>query len=179
MYNVLVASKNPVKVNAVKRGFALLFPSVQFNFDSYGAPSGVPDQPMGEEETLRGALNRLEHVRNKFATADYWVGIEGGLLERASDLEVFAWIVISNGTLTGKAKTATFLLPPAITALIREGKELGEADDIVFGVSNSKQTSGSVGILTDNAIDRTQYYEHAVALALIPFKNNTLYAPTS
>jgi len=59
--------------------------------------------------------------------------------------------------------------------LIRQGKELGEADDIVFGRSNSKQENGAVGLLTDNAIDRAQLYEHAMILALIPFKNEALY----
>jgi non-canonical (house-cleaning) NTP pyrophosphatase len=53
---------------------------------------------------------------------------------------------------------------------------LGEADDIVFGRSNSKQDNGAVGLLTDNVIDRAQLYEHAMILALIPFKNELLYA---
>jgi non-canonical (house-cleaning) NTP pyrophosphatase len=58
-----------------------------------------------------------------------------------------------------------------VAELIRNGKELGEADDIVFGESNSKQKMGAVGLLTNNVIDRTEYYTHAVILALIRFKN--------
>lgn len=56
-----------------------------------------------------------------------------------------------------------------------EGKELGEADDLVFGQTNSKQANGAVGILTDNVLTRTTFYEPAVILALIPFKNPELY----
>ena len=54
--------------------------------------------------------------------------------------------------------------------------ELGEADDIVFGQSNSKQKSGAVGLLTGDIIDRKSLYEEAVVLALIPFKNEELYS---
>jgi non-canonical (house-cleaning) NTP pyrophosphatase len=52
---------------------------------------------------------------------------------------------------------------------------LGEADDIVFGRSNSKQKEGAIGLLTGNVVDRAGLYEHAVILALVPFKNVALY----
>jgi non-canonical (house-cleaning) NTP pyrophosphatase len=52
---------------------------------------------------------------------------------------------------------------------------LGEADDLVFGRSNSKQANGAVGLLTDDAVTRTTYYVPAVIFALIPFKNAELY----
>ena len=87
----------------------------------------------------------------------------------------FAWIVIRSHQQLGKARTGTFGLPPTVADLVRQGKELGEADDQVFGQTNSKQNDGAVGLLTDNVIDRMQLYEHAVILALIPFKNEALY----
>jgi non-canonical (house-cleaning) NTP pyrophosphatase len=77
--------------------------------------------------------------------------------------------------MTGKARSGTFFLPTKIAALVREGKELGEADDIVFLQRDSKQNNGAIGLLTDNVIDRTLLYEHAVILALLPFKNEVLY----
>ena len=74
-----------------------------------------------------------------------------------------------------KAKTASFTLPLKISKLIKEGYQLGDADDIVFKRSNSKQKNGAVGILTKNLINRTDYYVHAIILALIPFTNSKLY----
>jgi non-canonical (house-cleaning) NTP pyrophosphatase len=53
--------------------------------------------------------------------------------------------------------------------------ELGDADDEIFGASNSKQQNGAVGLLTENAVTRTTLYEQAVIMALIPFKNPELY----
>ena len=66
-------------------------------------------------------------------------------------------------------------MPTKISNLIKEGYELGDADDMVFKRSNSKQKNGAVGILTDNLINRTDYYSHAIILALIPFTNTKLY----
>jgi non-canonical (house-cleaning) NTP pyrophosphatase len=77
-------------------------------------------------------------------------------------------------TLTGKARTATFYLPQEVITLVQRGIELGHADDMVFGRSNSKQQNGSVGLLTEDVITRLTYYSHAVVLALIPFKNEAL-----
>jgi inosine/xanthosine triphosphatase len=112
------------------------------------------------------------------ADADYWVGIEGGVEDQANEMAAFAWVVILsvNGGV-GKGRTGTFFLPEAVAELVRRGKELGEADDTVFSQANSKQDQGAVGLLTDNAVDRTQLYAQAVILALIPFKNRMLYGP--
>jgi non-canonical (house-cleaning) NTP pyrophosphatase len=76
----------------------------------------------------------------------------------------------------GFAKTATFLLPTAIAKLIQQGMELGHADDKVFRRVNSKQQSGTVGVLTAGIIDRTEYYKPALVLALIPWIRPDVYS---
>ncbi|GFR46217.1 hypothetical protein Agub_g7760 [Astrephomene gubernaculifera] len=56
---VLVASKNPVKVNAVRRALQSCFPALEIVVIGREASSGVPEQPFGDEETLAGARNRV------------------------------------------------------------------------------------------------------------------------
>jgi inosine/xanthosine triphosphatase len=176
MKTILVASSNPVKAQAALGGFQRMFPQEHFTLRSIIVASGVSDQPCSSDETLLGALQRAEAARQADATADYWVGIEGGVESHGEELAAFAWIAILSRQQCGKARTGTFYLPPAVTALVRQGKELGEADDIVFQKSNSKQQNGAIGILTGDVIDRAQLYEQAVILALVPFKNQALYA---
>ena len=78
----------------------------------------------------------------------------------------------------GLAKAASFPLPPDLSKLIIEGgMELGEADDVLFKRMNSKQGSGSVGLLTDGIIDRASYYEHALIMALEPWIRPDLFPP--
>ncbi len=172
---IIVASKNPVKVNAVKIGFERIFPELKAAFEGVAVPSLVSDQPLSDEETLRGAANRAKNAKADFPNADYWVGIEGGIEMQGDDMTAFAWIVIQSNDSLGKARTGAFFLPPPVVALIKQGKELGEADDIVFGASNSKQKGGAVGLLTQQVIDRTSLYVEAVIMAFIPFKNPGLY----
>lgn len=173
---VIVASTNPVKVQAARLGFERMFPNQSFDVRPLKIDSQVSDQPMSSQETLQGALNRAMAACRQAPEAAYWVGIEGGVEDQGSEMLAFAWIVIYTPGLTGKGRTGTFYLPHPVAELIRQGKELGEADDIVFNQSNSKQANGAIGILTGNVIDRSGLYEHAVILALVPFKNAGLYA---
>jgi inosine/xanthosine triphosphatase len=172
---IIVGSQNPVKINAALTGFQRMFPAISFEAAGVPAPSQVSNQPKNENETLMGANNRAALISTTYPDADFWIGIEGGIQELSEELLAFAWIVIRSSDFYGKGRTASFTLPPAVTHLIREGKELGEADDIVFKRSNSKQDNGAVGILTGNVIDRHKLYEQAVILALIPFKHPDLY----
>jgi inosine/xanthosine triphosphatase len=175
MKKVIIASKNPVKIQAVKNGFEKMFPNQEFELIGVSVPSNVADQPFSNDETFLGAKNRADNASSEVKDADFYVGIEGGIEHIESEMEAFAWVVIKSAGKYGKARTGTFFLPKQVVELIKEGKELGEADDIVFKRNNSKQENGAVGILTGDVIDRTKYYTEAIILALIPFKNIDLY----
>eukprot|EP00312_Isochrysidales_sp_CCMP1244_P006521 CAMPEP_0196673322 /NCGR_PEP_ID=MMETSP1090-20130531/2883_1 /TAXON_ID=37098 /ORGANISM="Isochrysis sp, Strain CCMP1244" /LENGTH=382 /DNA_ID=CAMNT_0042011079 /DNA_START=1 /DNA_END=1149 /DNA_ORIENTATION=+ len=190
---VAVGSKNPVKVNAVRAGFAAAFPLTALEVVAYDVPSGVSDQPWGEAETRQGALNRAENCLGAHclghggAMPDFAVGVEGGVAECSlsslhpgtpgldSCTECFAFLAVMRspaseaGVAWGVARTGSFALPPRLAALVKSGVELGDADDRVFGDSGSKRKGGTVGKLTRGLVDRTAYYEHAMHLALAPF----------
>jgi inosine/xanthosine triphosphatase len=175
MKKIIVASGNPVKIQAALQGFQEMFPDEEFQAQGVSVPSGVSDQPIGQQETYDGALNRARNARKEVPNADFWVGIEGGNIKIGREMEVMAWIVVLNHQRKGKARTAGFYLPPKVVELVNQGYELGHADDIVFGVENSKQTMGSAGLLTGGAMDRVRFYVPAVILALIPFKQEAFY----
>jgi len=164
-----------VKIEAVKIGFKKVFSEAELNFESISVPSGVSDQPLSNEETFEGAMNRCNNAFKEINDADFWIGIEGGIQKFNNETEAFAWVYLKSKNKTGKARTATFFLPEKITKLIEQGIELGEADDIVFGLKDSKKQNGAVGILTKNITDRTKYYSEAIVLALIPVINTDLY----
>lgn len=170
-----VASFNPVKIESTDLAFQAVFPRDHFHVFGFETDSGVSKQPMSDEETKTGAHNRAINLRQQFPDVKFWVGIEGGSQEVVEGLETFAWVVIMSGTKVSWSRTASFILPPKVAELVHQGKELGEADDIVFGQSNSKQKNGSVGILTNDVITRTSFYYQAVVLALIPFLKKELY----
>lgn len=172
---IIVGSKNPVKVGCTREAFTQAFGKVGV-VEGVDALSNIPAQPRSEEETLLGAKNRASHAKTLVPEADYWVGIEGGVDEDTQGMYAFAWIyVLHRSGKSSQSKTGTFYLPPKVVTLIREGMELGHADDLVFQAQNSKQKGGSVGLLTQGIITREAYYQQAMVLALIPFLNESLY----
>ena len=172
---IVVASANPVKIQAVLAGFQRVIPDQAYRVRGAPAESGVSRQPMTDAETRQGALNRARAAQAANPGADFWAGVEGGCEELHGRLACFAWVVILGPTQAGEARTGLFFLPERVADLVRQGVELGEADDQVFGRVNSKQGNGAVGLLTGDVIDRLAYYEHAVVLALVPFRNPALY----
>lgn len=175
MKKVVIASDNPVKIKAVRGGFERMFPHESFEFFGINTLSGVADQPHTDQETLQGAVQRAYNARLLKPEADYWVGVEGGIADEGEEMISFAWVAVLSEDRLGKARSGAFYLPKPVATLIRQGKELGEADDIFFGLNNSKRENGAIGILTGNTVDRTALYEQAVILALTRFKNPTFF----
>lgn len=176
---VALGSTNPVKLEAVKEGFCSVFSGGALTFVSVEAASGVSVQPMDDAETRQGAENRALGARQAMPDADFWVGVEGGteILPGVPEIMLtFAWVVILSHERRGLARTAAFVLPEAVAALVRGGLELGDADDLVFKTNNSKRRNGAVGLLTGDVITRAGLYTPAVQLALIPFIRPELYA---
>lgn len=174
MIKVLVASGNPVKIEAVRDGLAA-FLKEEIELLGVSVKSGVPDQPMIDAETLLGASNRVKNAQLQYPGHDFYVGVEGGVEDSISGMMAFAWIVVSDGNKIGKARTAGFFLPPKVAQLVLEGYELGDADDMVFSKQNSKQQNGAIGLLTYDVITRKNLYQPAVQMAFIPFLNPEIY----
>ena len=177
MKRIVVASKNPVKLEAVRSGFQSVFPSEPFQVEPISVRSEVPNQPRTDAITRDGAMQRARNAKSVAPGADLWVGIEGGVTEIEGRMAALAWIVVLSDSRAGAARTGTFFLPEAIADLVHKGMELGHADDLVFGQTDSKRDLGAVGLLTHDVIDRTGLYAHAVALALIPLRNPELFPP--
>jgi len=169
---VVVASGNPVKLRAAQTAFEQQFPGQPINCVGVDVNSGVGEQPLSDDETHRGAINRAHNASGKRPRADYWVGLEGGVDTFNGQLMTFAWMaVLGPGGRIGTARTVTLPLPPAVKERVEKGMELGEANDQVFSTRNSKQQGGAFGLLTDGRYTREGVYAETLTIALVPFVN--------
>lgn len=176
MKKVIVGSLNPVKIEVARQAFEQVFPEEKFEFIGHQAVSHVSDQPKSDEETLRGAYNRIENCKEVFPDADFWVSQESGIIDDVLHMFETSYIVIaSQGGVVGRAKAASFEIPKPIADNIRAGMELGPAADKLFGVSNSKQQGSIIGLLTNNLVDRTSTYLQSAIFALLRHKHPELY----
>ena len=170
---IVIASRNPTKIEAARQGYQALFGSPP-TLGAIAVDSGVSAQPVGDEETYRGAWQRVAAARPLADDTAMVVAIEGGVEEGPLHLMAFAWVVVSHGGRVSAARSAAFPLPTPVAQLVRSGVELGVADDQVFGRSGSKVQDGAIGILSGGAIDRIGLYAPAVTMALLPWLRSDL-----
>lgn len=79
---ICVGSLNPVKIKATREAFSNYFRGIEIF--KINADSKVPDQPIGRDNIIKGAINRakesLSFLREKEYESDFYaVGIEAGL----------------------------------------------------------------------------------------------------
>ena len=162
---VAVGSTNPVKLAAARAVIAPLAPDAEIR--GIAVPSGVPEQPWGDDETRRGALARARAARDALK-ADFGIGFEGGVA--ATDdgtLRTCAWAAVVDARgVESIGGSLAMPLPTAVAALVHDGIELGHAMDQLVAKRGTKHGRGAVGILTAGLVDRQRAYEPMLTYAL-------------
>jgi inosine/xanthosine triphosphatase len=174
---ILVGSKNPVKINAVKEAFSLYFENIVV--ESISVPSNVPDQPINEE-TYEGAKNRATELQNvnleKNLNADFFVGIEGGIQQTYGKWFAFGCMcVIHKSGKLSFGTSAHFELPEIVTKKLLQRKELGHVIDEIMQQENTKQNGGAISYFTNGRMDRKELYIPGLISALVPFQHEKMY----
>lgn len=171
--HVAVGSLNPVKHEAVRDVLAPLFEALTIT--GIAVPSGVADQPWGDEETRAGALNRARAAQLTTG-ADLGIGLEGGLIRTEVGAMTCAWcaIVAADGRI-GIGGGAHMMLPALAQYLLAKGMELGVVMDRISGLQDTKHNAGAIGILTAGLETRESAYAHILRLALAPFRSEPYF----
>ena len=165
---VRVGSMNPVKLGAIREVMAGVFPEAEFV--PVAVPSEVPDQPLGLEETLRGARNR---ARNAFADCFLSVALESGLVEVPGSKTGYMNLTacaIFDGREMYVGLGPAFELPADVTRLVVEdGLELDPAVRRAGLTDNERigYAQGIIGILSGGRVTRMDYSRPAVSMALV------------
>lgn len=157
---VAVGSKNPAKINAVKEAFK----AYPFEIISVDAPSGVSDQPMTDEETIKGAINRAIQAA-ELSEAGIGVGLEGGVQQTPYGLMLCNWGALAvKGMQPIIAGGARIPLPDEISQQLLNGAELGPVMDQYAQKKNVRKNEGAVGIFTNGQINRSEMFTHVMKL---------------
>ena len=130
MYHVVAATTNPAKIKAIAMAFEDIFGAEAFRIEGVDVDSGVPNQPIGSNETRTGARHRVIGARQVRPEADFWVGVEAGI----EDNMTFAWMVIENMHQRGESRSASLMLPEIILQGINQGSELGDEMEKLTGI---------------------------------------------
>ncbi|MFD1739291.1 DUF84 family protein [Bacillus salitolerans] len=158
MRTITIGSKNYAKVEAVKFIFE------KDEVKGISVPSHVSDQPITDEETLMGALNRAKNALEA-GRSHIGIGLEGGVMETNGGMYLCNWgaLVDGSGSII-TAGGARILLPDEIAEELRSGRELGPVMDEYAQKRNVRQLEGAIGILTEGFVNRKEMFEHVVRL---------------
>ncbi|WP_372761298.1 inosine/xanthosine triphosphatase [Pseudoalteromonas sp.] len=176
--NIIVGSKNPVKISAAKQVFTQYFPEYTIDCQGVDAPSNVPDQPIGEQQTRLGAQNRVAYCKQHYQ-AHYYVAMEGGAEQFSYGPATFAYVVIDNANNQAIGRSSNLPLPQVLYNALVNGAELGDVMDNAFNTTNIKQRGGAIGLLTNDHATRQSTYTQALTLAMAPFLHPDLYQQTN
>lgn len=173
-----VASKNPIKIDAVKE----IIKEYEFlagaEIKSVEVPSRVSEQPISLEETVKGAIIR---AKNSFNGCQYSFGIESGLEEVPSTKTGYMEVCICSiydGRNHHIGKSCSFELPINVTKIILEDNL--DINDAAYkcGLTNGERIGSSIGIigmLTKGKVTRKDYTKQAIQMAIIQLENPQLY----
>ena len=171
--SVAAGTTNPAKLKPVQAVFGQVFPGAAVT--GVGVLSGVREQPIGEEETELGAINRAKAALVGVPGAVWGVGLEGGVRFGAHGCYLFGAVAVTDGTRLEVGRTAELRLPPQVAERISAGEELGPIMDGLSGVQNIKQKAGTVGFLTNSLLSRADVWQMGLTLALAPLLHPDLF----
>lgn len=153
---MIVGSHNKAKIEAVQT----VFP--EEIIQAIATDSGVSNQPLSDDETKTGAVNRAIACQTN---NNYGIGLEGGVYQQGD-----SWYLCSWGALKTPAGNifvaggARIPLPPSISEEIVKGKELGLLMEELTEIPTVRHQEGTVGILTNQLVSRKSMFIEIVKL---------------
>lgn len=165
MLSIAVGSKNPAKYEAVIQALDEL--EISYKWEGFDVDSGVSAQPISDQETIQGAIQRAKQALRK-SGGDFAIGLEGGIVVGDSpQIMVCNWGALVDGT--GKefiAGGARIALPDYFKEAVLSGKELGDLMDEYCQSKDIRKHEGALGIFTNGAVTRLEMFKHVSKLLI-------------
>lgn len=154
---IAIGTTNPTKVNAVKEAFGNL---ISAEFQAFSVASGVSEQPLSDDETITGAINRANAARLE-CEATIGIGLEGGVVSTKMGYFLCNWgAIVDERNEPIVAGGSRILLPTELGEQVFNGKELGVVMDEYTNQHNVRQNEGAIGIFTSGYVNRTEMFTH-------------------
>ncbi len=171
---IKVGSQNPVKVQATRNVLGKIYKNLEVY--PVEVDSGVPDQPIGLNLTIEGAINRAKNAYSR--DSELSVGIESGLLKTPHTITGYIdlqWCAIFDGEKITLGVSSGFEYPPLVMDEVLKGQEVGDIMDKLTGIDDLGEKMGAVSYLSQGMLNRKENTEQCVLMAMIPRMNSEIY----
>ena len=158
-------STNRVKIQAVKNAVA----DIEIDVIGYSASSNVRAQPLSEEETRHGAMNRAQETLHK-TQAGIAIGLEAGVFFLNDNVYLCHWgALVDRNENRYLTNGPIFVLPNAFRKDLLAGHNLEEIMHHSTGIKNLGSKEGAIGIFTGQRINREKVLTEAVKVLLAQY----------
>lgn len=189
---IFVGSTNPVKINAVKQVFSIIFPKKNITVNSLDISSEVSNQPIELNNVVKGAVKRAQNAMNKakkifptyFENEDediFSIGIEAGLVSIPFTISgyldyQFCAIIDKTGK-SSIGSNSGWEYPGEVINSIINNRDLEIADIMtkISGDNEIKYRGGAIGYYSKGYLKREELTRQGIFMALIPWINQDEY----
>lgn len=173
---IILTSANPVKIQVVQKAIDNLFFNQAINLLSLDLEEKGAE-PFGEDAIISQITSSIQQARQLHPNALYYIGMEGGIIEKDYGTYEAAYAIVEDNTgeLKGISQSVSFPVPNQVTELVRTGIPFGKAVDQIFHTQNIKTTKGFIGLLTNNLVDKQDLYYQPTIVAFSKLINQSWY----
>ena len=164
---IIVCSRNKTKNDAVNAVVREYFNN--FEIKSLETNSGVSETPVGDDEGIKGCLNRIDDAINQDQDGDLYIAMEGILTKCEYGTFLCGWTVIydvaSKEYLYGCS--AKVKVPDEIIANINKSQRLSDVVAKSVGKTDDEVSKiGTNGLLTNGSYTRTDEFIDSIVCAI-------------
>ncbi len=164
---IVVCSKNAAKNKAVEEVVKRFFSN--YNIESLETDSGVSETPIGDDEGIKGCVNRIEDAKSQSSSANLYIAMEGILTKSTVGTFLCGWTVVYNNDSNEYyyGCSAKIKIPDEIINNLTKEQRLSDVVAEYMG-STEKEVSvfGTNGMLTHGSYTRTDEFIDSVLCAL-------------
>lgn len=173
---IIMATKNPGKIEGAKKAFSKYFRDIEIV--GISVSSNVSDQPVNEEIYL-GAKNRIKNLKQyckeNNIKGDLYISVESGITNQICD-----WMIVNVAVIEDNEDFVSYGTSPGfpvpnkyVEDIIKT--ELGTVMDEIFKKADLKSSIGGISILTHEIVSRLDLTEMAFVMALTKYINNEIW----
>lgn len=173
---VLVATKNPGKIEGAKQAFEKYFNDIKI--EGISVSSDVGNQPINEE-IFQGAKNRVKNLKeyaiNNNIEADFYVSSEAGITDLLGEwIDINAVVIEDSKGFQSVGTSQGFPIPDKYIDEIKE-TELGKVMDKIFSEKELGKGKGGISFLTKDEVSRIDLTRNAFIMALTKHINGEIW----
>ena len=168
---IVVGSTSAPKVSAVREVFSDFFKGEIIEIIPIEVDSTVDPTPFSVEECVLGGRNRIKECQKKISDADYYVGIESGILKTKEFIFLAPWAIVFKKS-TQKESIGSGAMVPLRTEFFSEVNpkiEISKTMNYEMFDKNlveQKKMLGVGGLITNGLIKRHDQVCLALKVAL-------------